>query len=101
MNWSISTAAPERTETRSGREASPNFRSISASMPLSPSSISSHSPAGSRRPPSWYSWHASVDTVNPGGTDRPTLAISAKFAPFPPSCTRGANHASHHIGPDI
>jgi hypothetical protein len=27
-----------------------------------------------------------VVMVNPGGTERPMLAISARFAPFPPSC---------------
>ena len=29
--------------------------------------------------------HASVLTMNPGGTGRPIPAISARFAPLPPS----------------
>lgn len=47
--------------------------------------ISSQRPCGRERPASWYCWQASVDTVNPGGTDSPMLDISARFAPLPPS----------------
>lgn len=60
---------------------------MSFSTHSNPSTISSHNPSGNFFPTCWYSWHASVDIVSPGGTDSPMLAISARFAPFPPNYT--------------
>uniref|UniRef100_A0A0E0ITX9 Uncharacterized protein n=1 Tax=Oryza nivara TaxID=4536 RepID=A0A0E0ITX9_ORYNI len=73
----METAAPERTERRSGRRGSPRTAPMLPSTQVSAARISSHSPAGIAFC-AWYCWHASVDTVNPGGTDSPMLAISAK-----------------------
>lgn len=84
----ICTAAPERTERRRGLEGSPKDAPISFWTYCNPSNISSHKPGGSFFPFCWYSLHASVEIVSPGGTDRPMLAISARFAPFPPNCNQ-------------
>ncbi len=46
----IESAAPERTERRSGAAASPNVAPATASTPLSASSTSSQRPGGSAPP---------------------------------------------------
>ena len=50
----ILTAAPERTERRSGLEGSAREAPMSRSMKLRPSKISSHKPSGSFLPATWY-----------------------------------------------
>jgi hypothetical protein len=80
----IETAAPLRTERRSGRSASPNCRSMARSRWRMAPSTSSSSPAG--QAPWARTWaQASVEIVKPGGTGSPILLISARLAPLPPS----------------
>jgi hypothetical protein len=84
----IETAAPERTDTSSGFDASPKpfpVRSSSAAMCLS---TSSSSPTGGSPPPARYARHASVVIVNPSGTGTPRAVISARPIPFPPRRSR-------------
>ena len=87
MSWTWNlTAAPDRTETRSGLDGSPRVAPITSSTVLRPSNTSSQRPSGNMLPFTLYSWHVSVVMVRPGGTERPMLDISARLAPFPPSC---------------
>ena len=81
----IETTAPERTDTSSGRSASPSARLTRPSKASSASSISSASPSGQAPPAREAAMHASVVTVKPSGTGMPSESISASPAPLPPS----------------
>ena len=76
---------PERTETSSGFATSPNFAPTVSPILAIAASTSRVSPAGSFPPALKYSAETSVVIVKPGGTGKPRRAISAKFAPLPPS----------------
>ncbi|CAB5009951.1 unannotated protein [freshwater metagenome] len=80
----IENFAPERTETKSGFAGLPNSFPKAFSKSFSAPSISDWSVAGIF-PLARNSRHASVVIVNPGGTGKPILTISAKFAPLPPN----------------
>ncbi len=80
----IDTAAPDRTETSSGSSAWPSFFPIFCCSRSTWWSISSTS-SGGTDPVARYARQASAVMVKPGGTGRPRLVISARFAPFPPS----------------
>ena len=63
---------------------------MASSTKLSPLSVSSQMAgdkldAAPAEPDAQYSLHTSVVSVNPGGMLRPSAAISARFAPLPPS----------------
>ena len=77
--------APERTETSSGFFASPKPRPTSSSTWARWRATSRSRPGGYFLP--WLSKyvHTSVEIVNPGGTGKPSPAISARLAPLPPS----------------
>src|SRR3954469_1839777 len=81
----IENAAPDRTDTSNGSVASPSCLPIFASRAESAAATSSMSPAGIALSAAMYARHASVLIVNPGGTGRPSLVISARLAPLPPS----------------
>ncbi len=80
----IETAAPERTETSSG--------SLRVAQPAAHGGLEGRQvlgdllgqPSGSA-PCASQARQASVVMVKPGGTGRPSLVISARFAPLPPS----------------
>ncbi len=74
---------PERTDTSSGSAGSPSLRPMARSSFRSCLATASDRPAGSL-PESMNSRQASVEIVKPGGTGRPRLVISARFAPLPP-----------------
>ena len=76
--------APERTETSSGSSESPSFLPMRSSRSLRYSSISSRTPSGHTLPALEYATQVWQVIVNPGGTGRPMLAISARLAPLPP-----------------
>jgi len=78
------TAAPLRTETRSGSSGSPNRNPMSCSSFFRLASISSASPGGQALPCWGSSEHTSALMVKPGGTGIPMLVISARLAPLPP-----------------
>jgi hypothetical protein len=80
----IENFAPDRTDTSSGSAGSPSFFPRAASRAVRCSATSASKPAGTD-PDSKYARHASVEIVNPGGTGRPILTISARLAPLPPS----------------
>jgi hypothetical protein len=67
----IDTAAPERTDTRSGSSGSPNRLPVVFSSLTKCSSISSSSPSG-KSPDAMYALQASVVIVNPAGTGTPS-----------------------------
>ena len=76
--------APDLTLTSSGSAGSPSCRPIFFSSCRRCSLTSSARPAGTA--PSRRYWRqASVVMMKPGGTGRPRLVISARFAPLPPS----------------
>src|SRR5688572_14056482 len=77
--------APDRTATSSGFDGSPNSFPAARSTLARFVRTSSINPRGSFWPRSLYSLHVSVVIVKPGGTGRPMLVMSARFAPFPPS----------------
>jgi len=81
----METAAPERTETKSGASRSPKRRSITFSSRARCSSTSSTTSSGSFPPASWKRAQTVVAIVNPGGTGSPRRDISARLAPLPPS----------------
>ena len=80
----IENAAPDRTETSNGSASSPRRLPISASRAARAWATSSMSPSGILLPAAMYALQASVVIVKPGGTGRPRLVISARFAPLPP-----------------
>src|ERR1017187_1982459 len=81
----IEARAPERTETRSGFDGSPNFLPSNFSI-LATAVLTSASRSFGNLPPALLnSVQTSVVMVNPGGTGTPMLVISARFAPLPPS----------------
>ncbi len=75
--------APERTDTSSGSSAWPSSLPISCWSDFRWLLISWCSEDGSL-PVSRKTLQASVVMMNPGGTGRPRLVISARFAPLPP-----------------
>ena len=76
--------APDRTDTSSGSSGSPSRRPIAFSIASRCADTSPASSAGSL-PVVRKVVQASVVIVNPGGTGRPRLVISARLAPLPPS----------------
>src|SRR6185312_17284590 len=80
----IENAAPDRTLTSSGSCRSPSRRPMVSSSWRSAIVTCTRSSPGSL-PRDRYSRQASVVMVNPGGTGNPSLVISARFAPLPPS----------------
>ena len=76
--------APERTDTSSGSSASPRRLPMRSSRSARYSAMVSSAPAGQVLSALAYSMHVWQVIVNPGGTGRPMLAISARFAPLPP-----------------
>jgi hypothetical protein len=76
--------APERTDSSSGSSGCPSARPAAVSIAVRCAEISAHMPVGSP-PLSRKARQASVVTVNPGGTGRPSRVISARFDPLPPS----------------
>jgi hypothetical protein len=84
----IETRAPERTETSSGRSASPKRCPIICSTLASAVSTSALMPGVSRPPFSLYSAQTPVEIVKPAGTGTPRLVISARLAPLPPRISR-------------
>ena len=76
---------PERTDTRRGFFASPNFIPIAASTFFRLASTWSHMPVGYFFLFSKYELHASVVMVNPAGTGIFRFVMLASPAPFPPS----------------
>ncbi|MBA7616527.1 hypothetical protein ES703_23823 [subsurface metagenome] len=76
--------APLLTETSRGLSTSPNRFPVFPSSIFTCSSTSSQRPSGNSPPASKKSLHVLVVIVNPGGTLRPMLVISDRFAPFPP-----------------
>ena len=76
--------APERTLTSSGSCRSPSRRPVLSSRCRSAIVTCTRRSPGSE-PRERNSRQASVLMVNPGGTGRPSLVISARFAPLPPS----------------
>jgi hypothetical protein len=81
----IEMAAPERTDTSSGRSWSPNLRPISVSIDLTPLKTSGQTEAGSAPLDLWKAAQTSVVMVKPGGTESPMALISARLAPLPPN----------------
>ena len=77
--------APERTETSSGSSASPRRLPMRSSRSARYSAMVSRAPSGHTLPALAYSMQVWQVMVNPGGTGRPMLAISARLAPLPPS----------------
>ncbi len=80
----IDICAPDRTDTSSGFLGSPKPLPVSFSTFLIAALTWSINPGGiffALR----YLMQISVVMVNPGGTGRPRLLISARFAPLPPS----------------
>ena len=76
--------APERTDTRSGLSAAPNFRPVASSRRTRLRPTSSSSPWG-HSPSAWRKMRQhSVEMVNPGGTGSPALLMAARLAPLPP-----------------
>ena len=74
----IETAAPERTETMSGRRGDPNPRPVAFSSSAIPSASRPLAQSGSCRSPSKYSSQTSTGRAKPGGTGIPISAISAR-----------------------
>ena len=81
----IETAAPDRTDSKSGAVGSPNRRPVASSTPRSASRVWVHRPSGKTASWRWYATHASVVIVSPGGTGSPAAVMAARPAPFPPS----------------
>ena len=81
----IENLAPERTETSSGLSFDPKLRFAVFSSLFRCSSISLSTAGGTLPLVAMYARHASVEIVNPGGTGRPALVISARPEPLPPS----------------
>ncbi len=81
----IESAAPERTETSTGDGPLPNVapRIFSTRARCTPTSLQSDSE--SFPPARQYCSQTSVVIVKPGGTGKDIRAISARFAPLPPS----------------
>ena len=78
--------APERTDSSSGSSALPNCLPISVSKNFTPSSTSPWIMVRTAsRPCSVNAVQASVLMVKPEGTVMPSLHISARLAPLPPS----------------
>src|SRR6185503_20589961 len=90
----IENFAPERTDTSSGLLVEPNLRPAVFSSLRTWLSISDSIAGVSLRPFSYHSMQAVVVMVNPGGTGRPALAISARLAPLPPSRSRSVRSPS-------
>ena len=84
----IETAAPERTETRSGSVGSPKRLPVVSSSLATASATWPESPSGTEPPRRMYSRHASVVTVKPAGTGSPIAVISASPTPLPPRSSR-------------
>ena len=80
----IENFAPDRTDTSSGSCGSPSWRPTRSSSARSARVTCTRS-SGGTTPSARYWRHASVVTVNPGGTGNPSRVISARFAPLPPS----------------
>ena len=82
----IENFAPERTETSSGFFTEPSLAPVGL---LDLLDVRDHLVVDGRRAPCGLARsrarQASVEMVNPGGTGRPALVISARFAPLPPS----------------
>ena len=77
--------APERQETSSGFSGSPKFIPMAASTFLRAAATCFSRPAGYAPPFRKKSVQHSVVIVKPAGTGSPMVAISARFAPLPPS----------------
>ena len=80
----IENLAPLRTETSNGSAGSPSFFPMSDSRRARAFSIAPSISGVSEPPRSWNRLQAAVEMVNPGGTGRPALVISARPAPLPP-----------------
>ena len=80
-------AAPDRTDSSNGADGSPSRRPVAASSSASAASTCASSSFGTS-PAARNSRQAAVVTTKPGGTGSPIRAISARFAPFPPSRSR-------------
>ena len=80
----IENFAPDRTDTSSGSSGSPNCRPIWSSNARN-ARVTCTRNSGGTAPSTRYRRHASVVTVNPGGTGNPNRVISARFAPLPPN----------------
>jgi hypothetical protein len=84
----IETGAPERTETSSGRSASPK-RAPAIFSTRARARRACATTAGEIRPPARENSAATlVAMVKPGGTGTPSRVISARLAPLPPSRSR-------------
>ena len=81
----IDVRAPLRQLNSSGFSGSPNFMPIASSVFRKAAATSSRSDCGNWRPSAKKTVQNSVLMVKPEGTGRPSLAISARLAPLPPS----------------
>src|SRR4051812_11104249 len=79
----IENFAPDRTDTSSGSCGSPSSRPALSSNARS-ARVTCTLSSGGTTPSARYRRHASVVTVNPGGTGNPSRVISARLAPLPP-----------------
>jgi hypothetical protein len=80
----IDTGAPDRTLTRSGLSGSPKRWPTPSSTCAMWARSSMSRPSG--QPWARYSLHASVDTVNAGGTgSSSSTAMTVRFAALPPT----------------
>src|SRR4051794_356936 len=82
------TAAPERTETSSGRSPSPKLRPSACSRPATPARTDCQASSSSSPPAAWKRRHSSIGRHSAGGTGGPGLSIRAMLRPLLPTPSR-------------